>query len=121
MAIVTSSAADDRGTPVYIEVDTAPSSDGLGEIYGEVGTRAHPAARVMDAGRDIYADGLRLARTLAAQAASRLGDLGDGLGPDEVELQLAIRLDAELGAVLVRSRAEAQLQVTFRWAPGQTS
>ncbi|MHB9858273.1 CU044_2847 family protein [Streptomyces sp. YIM S03343] len=124
MAIVTHSAADDRGTPVYIEVDTAQSSDGLDEIYGGVGTRGNPAARVVGMTRDVYEDGLRLARTLAAQAAGRLGDLGDlgeGLTPDEIELQLAIRLDAELGAVLVKSSAEAQLQITFRWAPGSAS
>jgi hypothetical protein len=125
MAIVTHSAADDRGapvgTPVFIEVDTAPSSDGLDEIYGGIDTRANPAARVVEMTRDIYEDGLRLARTLATQAAGRLGDLGEGLRPDEIELQLAIRLDAEVGAVLVKSGAEAQLQVTFRWTPGQTS
>lgn len=118
MAIVTHSAADGPGTPVYIEVDTAPPPDGLGGIYDGVGTRANPAARVVDMTRDIYEDGLLLARTLAARAADRLGDLGEGLRPDEIELQLSLRLDAELGAVLVKSGAEAQLQVTFRWAPG---
>ena len=58
---------------------------------------------------------------LAGQAARGLSDLGEGLKPDEVELQLSIRLDAELGAILVKSGAEAQLQVTFRWTPGNAS
>lgn len=137
MAIVTYPAADGRGTPVHIEVDTVPPPEGEGTtpppggtadaapppegvdgIYEGVDTRALPWARAADRTRDVYEDGLRLARTLAAQAANRLGDLGEGLRPDEIELQLAIRLDAELGAVLVKSSAEAQLQVTFRWTPG---
>jgi len=40
--------------------------------------------------------------------------------PDELEVQLAVRLDYELGAVLVaKGSAGAQLQVTMRWATGR--
>ncbi|CAM5584634.1 Trypsin-co-occurring domain-containing protein OS=Streptomyces fumanus OX=67302 GN=GCM10018772_50670 PE=4 SV=1 [Streptomyces fumanus] len=43
-----------------------------------------------------------------------LRGLEEALRPDEIELQLAIRLDAGV-ATLVRSGAEAQLQVALRW------
>ena len=35
--------------------------------------------------------------------------------PDEVELQLGITLNAELGAVLVKGKASAQLQLRMTW------
>ncbi len=69
----------------------------------------------------MYGDGLDLARRCAEQAATRFQGIADGARPDEIEVQLAIKLDASLGAVLVQSSAEAQLQVTFRWKPGAGS
>ncbi|MFJ4843956.1 CU044_2847 family protein [Streptomyces sp. NPDC088733] len=80
-----------------------------------------PAPFVTDIARNVFSDGLEPARRCAQQAATRLGELGHGLTPDEVELQLAIKFDATLGAVLAKSGAEAQLQVTFRWKPGSGS
>ncbi|WP_327400532.1 HD domain-containing protein [Streptomyces sp. NBC_01288] len=123
MAIVTRVAADgpDRERPIYVEVDTAPTPDGLKDMYDGIDTRENAAERVLAVARDVYGDGLELARNCARQAAGRLHDLGEGLTPDEVELQLSIKLDAELGAFLVKSGAEAQLQVTFRWTPGSAS
>ncbi|MFF7447996.1 MULTISPECIES: CU044_2847 family protein [unclassified Streptomyces] len=121
MAIVTGVASDGLDGPVYVEVDGVPATGGINDVYRGIDTRGNPAERVMTAAREVYTDGLDLARRCARQAADRLGDLGDGLVPDEVELQLSIKLDAELGAILVKSTAEAQLVVTFRWKPGGTS
>ncbi|MFD4558745.1 CU044_2847 family protein [Streptomyces sp. NPDC058469] len=123
MAIVTRVAADgqDQQVPIYVEVDTAPLPGGLADMYDGIDTRENAAERVLAVARDVYGDGLELARRCARQAAGRLHDLGEGLTPDEVELQLSIKLDAELGAFLVKSGAEAQLQVTFRWTPGSAS
>ncbi|MEU9910829.1 CU044_2847 family protein [Streptomyces sp. NPDC051001] len=120
MTIVTGVAADGRDGPVYVEVDGVPAAGGVDDVYRGIDTRG-PADRVLEVARDVYADGLDLARRCARQAAQQLHDLGEGLKPDEVELQLSIKLDAELGAVLVKSGAEAQLQVTFRWNTGGAS
>ncbi|WP_428952349.1 CU044_2847 family protein [Streptomyces sp. cg35] len=117
MTIVTVAGANGRETPLYIEVDEVTPEDGLDSVYGGL-TRGNPAARVMEIAHDVYDEGLDLARRCAAQAATKLAELGQGVRPDEVELQLAIKLDATLGAVLAKSGAEAQLQVTFRWKPG---
>ncbi|MFF4116177.1 CU044_2847 family protein [Streptomyces sp. NPDC001714] len=122
MAIVRGVATDGRDGPIYVEVDGAPGgTGGPDDVYLGIDTRGNPAERVLEVARDVYADGLDLARRCARQAADRFADLGEGLKPDEVELQLSIKLDAELGAVLVKSGAEAQLQVTFRWTPGSAS
>jgi Tfp pilus assembly protein PilF len=118
MAIVTSTVTTAGAQPVYVEVEGELAADGLDALYGDAGTRANPAEKVIEIARDVYSDGLEMARRCAQQAATRLSDLGEGLKPDEVELQLAIKLDATLGAVLARTSAEAQLQVTFRWKPG---
>lgn len=122
MAIVRGPAGPPGGAPLYIQVDgpgagAAGVHDAAGVYDGEA-TRARPAERVMETARDVYGDGLALARRLAEQAAGSFAHIPQALRPAEVEVQLAIKLDASLGAVLVQTGAEAQLQVTFRWTPG---
>ncbi|MER7643527.1 CU044_2847 family protein [Streptomyces sp. NPDC126522] len=121
MAIVTGAAVDGLDGPIYVEVDAVTGGGGLDGVFDGIETRGNAAERVLEVTRNVYEDGLELARRCAIEAARRFGDLGEGLKPDEVELQLSIKLDAELGAVLVKSGAEAQLQVTFRWATDSTS
>jgi hypothetical protein len=114
MAVVVKSESAGYSAPIYVEVESAVAADGLGAIYDDQ-TREKAAEKVLAIARDVYGDGLDLARRCAEQAASRFRGLGEGVKPDEAELQLAIKLDAGLGAALVKSGAEAQLQVTFRW------
>lgn len=113
--------------PIYVQIDSAAlgaggagnGAAGVAGVYDGVDTRANPATRVIEIARDVYADGLDLARRCAEQAAARFDTLAGGARPDEIEVQLSIKLDASLGAVLVQTGAEAQLQVTFRWTPGE--
>lgn len=108
-------AGADGPIPVEVDTDLDPDApDGLDLVYGDEETRDGAARRVSRAARDVYSDGLDLARRCAAQAVRRFGDLDAGLRPDEIELQLAIKIDAGT-AFLVKSGAEAQLQITFRW------
>ncbi|MGD1222267.1 CU044_2847 family protein [Streptomyces krungchingensis] len=103
--------------PIPVEVDTElgpGGSDDLDAIYGDESTRAGAARHVYEIAQDAYSDGLALARRCAVLAARRFGELEEHLRPDEVELQLSIKVDAGL-AVLVKSGAEAQLQITCRW------
>ncbi|MGW1532011.1 CU044_2847 family protein [Streptomyces aureus] len=100
--------------PIPVEVETDPASDGLDLVYGDVATRGGAAHRVVDAARDAYTDGVDLARRCAAQAVRRFQEFESSVRPDEIEMQLSIKLDAGM-AVLVKSGAEAQLQITFRW------
>lgn len=106
--------------PIPIEVESGADvkwSDGLQDVYGDEETRGGAAQRVVEVARDAYTDGLDLARRCAAQAVQRFGELDDRLRPDEIEMQLSIKVDAGVAA-LVRSGTEAQLQVTFRWRTG---
>jgi hypothetical protein len=117
VAIVRGPAGSPGGAPLLIQVE-APVQEGAAGVYDGIDTRARPADRVLDVARDVYGDGLDLARRLAEEAARRFSGMDEASRPAEIELQLAIRLDATLGAVVVTTGAEAQLQVTFRWAPG---
>jgi hypothetical protein len=118
MAIVSGPGHDAGAPPLYVQVDAAPEADGPAGIYAGRQTRADPAQRVIAIARDVYGDGLDLARRCAEQAAARFDTLAAATAPAEIEVQLAIKLDASLGAGLVQTGAEAQLQVTFRWTPG---
>ncbi|MEU3222192.1 CU044_2847 family protein [Streptomyces sp. NPDC006976] len=126
MAVVVGSPApgEDGPIPVVVDVEAftatgAPVTD-ADSLYGSEETRdgAGAARRALGAAGDLYGDGLDLARRCASQAMRRLGDLGDGLRPDEVELQVGITFEAGMAAV-VKAGAEAQIQVTFRWQPGR--
>ncbi|GAA4817865.1 CU044_2847 family protein [Streptomyces ziwulingensis] len=108
----------DGPVPVEVDAESVPSAaDGLDLVYGDEGTRDGAGPRVVRVARDVYADGLDLARRCAAQAVRHFDELQEGLRPDEIELQLAIKVDAGVAA-LVKSGAEAQLQITLRWRTG---
>ncbi|MFE9093707.1 CU044_2847 family protein [Streptomyces sp. NPDC007264] len=109
-------AGADGPIPIEVEADLGPDSppDGLHLVYGDEETRDTAAHRVVRVARDAYTDGLDLARRCAAQAVLRFGEIAEGARPDEIEMQLSIKVDAGVAA-LVKSGAEAQLQITFRW------
>ncbi|MGW3411967.1 CU044_2847 family protein [Streptomyces sp. NPDC000888] len=108
-------AGADGPIPVEVDTDLDPATaDGLDLVYGDEATRAGSGRRVVEVARDVYGDGLDLARRCAAQAVRRFGELEEHLRPDEIELQLSIKVDAGVAA-LVKSGAEAQLQITFKW------
>jgi hypothetical protein len=88
MTIVINRAVASQAGPIYIELDAA--GDGLDAVY-DVETRESPVEKVLDIARDVYGDGLDLARRCAEQAAKRFADVGEGLKPGEVELELVFR------------------------------
>lgn len=110
MAIVeTKHEINGQTVHINIEMDSAPSAK---SPYGE--TR-DIKEKVIESAQDYFADGMTLARHCAASMVESLQTLGAAVRPDEVELQLAIKLDAQAGAVLAKLGAEAQLQVTLKW------
>jgi hypothetical protein len=120
MPIVRVPGTDSSGEvlPIYVEVDTLvtdPTS-----IYGDELTREGAAEKVMTAARDWFSDGVELARSCAARVADGLVHLPEGVRrPDEFELQIAIKLDSQFGAVLAKASAGAQMQVSMRWRLGE--
>lgn len=109
MSVVAASGGTED--PIYIEVAAAPAGNG----DWDDDTRANPAEKAVAVARDLLGDGVQLARACAQRFTDGLKDLGKGVSPDEVELQLGITLDAELGAVLAKTKTSAQLQITLRW------
>lgn len=106
---------------IYIEVDQVRDVEPA-SIYAEVETRAEPAEKVVTLARDVFGEGVELARSCAARVARGLTGLPDTMKPDEFELQLAIK-EEHLGmtgflaesahhgchlAVLVRQSARLQ-------------
>jgi hypothetical protein len=99
---------------IYVEVDQVRDVEPA-SVYSEIETRAEPAQKVVTLARDLFGEGVELARSCAARVARGLTNLPDAMRPDEFELQLAIKLDAEVGAVITKAHAGAQLQVSMRW------
>ena len=95
---------------INIDMDSAPSAQ---TKYGE--TRGATSEKVIETARDYFADGMELARNCAASMVANMEGMGSAVRPDEVEMQLAIKLDAQAGAVLTKIGAEAQLQVKLKW------
>ena len=77
------------------------------------------AERVIESAEDLFGDGLKLAKNCATKVADSIDSMDDRIRPEQVEVQLAIKLDSEIGAVLAKASAGAQMQVTLRWSPSR--
>lgn len=95
---------------LYIEVDELPGED----LYGN--TRGGGVV-IPEAARDLFEDGLALARTCARQAVEGINKLDHTFRPEEFEVKLAIKLDSEVGAFLAKVSTGAQMEVTMKWKP----
>lgn len=99
------------GPPIQVEVETAPQA-GAG-VYRE--GREGGASRVIRATQDVFGEGLELARSCARRVAGSLGEITRESRPAEVTVQLSIKLDSQVGAVIAKAGAGAQLQVSMKW------
>jgi hypothetical protein len=112
---------DGETEPIYIEVDALdilkadPTS-----VYSTQETREKTAQKVITMAGDVFGESVQLIRDCAAKVAQGLASLpGEIHKPKEVELQLAIKVDAQLGAaVLAKISPGALMQVTLRWQFG---
>ncbi|MDL4813612.1 CU044_2847 family protein [Actinomadura opuntiae] len=107
------------GARILIEVD---ESDGeaaeaaeadLADIYGEA-TRGGLAEKVIRLSRPLFSEALDLVESCAEAMHARLEAMTDAK-PDELEMQLAVKLDTKAGAKIVELAGGAQLQVVMRW------
>jgi hypothetical protein len=58
---------------------------------------------------------MELAQNCATRVVKSMKEMGKATKPDEFQMQFAITLDTEVGAVIAKTRTEAQLQVTMTW------
>jgi hypothetical protein len=70
---------------------------------------------VVQQSKGAFSSGVDLIRHCAAQVVTGVQNLDDNLKPEEIEVQLAIKLGSAAGAVLVSLSSEAQLQVKLKW------
>jgi hypothetical protein len=111
MPIVRSSEeAEGESVSILVEVDHPPVQPG---VYGDV--RGGGAEKVIEGAQDVFGKGLQLARTCAVQVVENVRKVREDERPDEFQVQLAIKLDAEVGAILTKASAGAQMQVTMTW------
>lgn len=98
---------------ILVEVDKAPSKP---SPYDEP-HRGGPKEQIIESARDVFDDGLALARACAKKAVNGMQLLDNKFRPEEFEMKLAISLDSEVGAIVAKASAGAQMEVTMKWKP----
>src|SRR5947209_7531628 len=115
MPVIESTVTNNDGTiaTIYIEVDKP-----------EVISSANAFADTRDGQQvvsDVFNKGMDLIRTCAEQIVTTVKKVDQMARPAEFEVQLAIKLDSQVGAILAKTGAEAQLQVRIKWAKGSSA
>lgn len=93
---------------IAIEVDKLPAAPGP---YQDLRDGSKRLAVV----RDLFGEGMSLAQNSAARVVESMRQMNEAIKPDEFELQFAIKLDTEVGAIIAKTSTEAQLQVKMTW------
>ncbi len=103
---------------IYIQVDDKfKPQDESEPLYREISGQ-----KVIKAAGDLFGDGLAVTRNCAAKVIESVNKMGDNIKPNEFEIQLGITLDSEAGVpMLAKAGAEAQMQVTMKWALKENS
>jgi hypothetical protein len=96
---------------ILIEVDDVPPTN---DPYADDNLRS-PATNVLDASRDLFGEGVALARNCAAVVVENIRQLDATILPSAFEVQFAVKLSSEMGAIITKLGAEAQLQITMKW------
>jgi len=104
---------DGEEITIFVEVDQLPDEE---SVYKDLrGLDAAKAAKVVESVGDAFGDAMQLVRSCAVKVVSGIKSINEASRPDEFELKLAIKLDSEMGAVIAKVSAGAQLEVTMKW------
>ncbi|MDF5711353.1 MAG: CU044_2847 family protein [Nostoc sp. S4] len=121
--IKSTSLVEGQLVDIYIEVDRQPEVDVYNGYDPYENTRdgaAQKAAKVVQDVGDAFGDGITLARQCAAKAIQNFQQMHNNTKPDELELQLGIKVGSEVGAIIAKASGEAQIQVTMKWKLKET-
>lgn len=77
--------------------------------------RGSTAIDVIEKAQGAFRSGVELVKQCATQVVEGVHNLDDTLKPEELQIQLAIKLGASAGAFLTNLNSEAQMQVTLKW------
>ncbi|NEP10557.1 MAG: hypothetical protein F6K14_10125 [Symploca sp. SIO2C1] len=111
--IKSTSEVDSEQVDIYIEVDEIPEVSDSDNPYQDV--RESLGKKSLKAVSNLFGDGLALSRKCAVESVRSVNQMHDTVKPNEFEVQLAIKLNSEVGAVLTKFGGEAQMQVTMKW------
>ena len=112
--------AFDDGTSILVEVVPSPTSDGDALVRGDLPEGTRPTVPISRAGDVVeraemaLSDILRPLVPLLQSVHNVISDTVDR--PDEIAVQLALKLSSELKLLVVNSNGEASLSVTAKWA-----
>ncbi len=95
---------------IYIEVEKEPPVYDTDDLFRENATQ-----KAVKAVGDLVGDGLKLSHQCAAKVIESVNKMNNAIKPNEFEVQLAIKLDSEMGAVIAKASAGAQMQITMTW------
>ena len=109
---------DGEQIDIYIEVDEEPEVPDSDNPYQDV--RESIAKKAIKAVGNVFGDGLALSRRCAREVIHSVNQMDDEVKPNEFEVQLAIKLNSEVGAALTKLGGEAQMQVTMKWTLKET-
>jgi hypothetical protein len=101
---------DGEAIEINIEIDDVPDAF---DPYADQDLR--DASQVLAKTSDLFGKGLELARTCAGVVFNTIQEMDAAIRPSEFEIQLAIKLNAETGAIITKLGAEAQMQVKMLW------
>ncbi len=111
--IKSTSEVEGEQIDIYIEVDEEPQVPDSENPYQDV--RESIAKKAIKAVGNVFGDGLALSRRCAREVSHSVNQMDDEVKPNEFEVQLAIKLNTEVGAALTKFGGEAQMQVTMKW------
>jgi len=101
---------DGQTIEIHIEVDDVDiQSDPYATQHHRDGNQ------ILEKTNNLFGKGLALARDCAGVVFQTIQDMDTAIRPSEFEIQLAIKLNAETGAIITKLGAEAQLQVKMLW------
>ena len=96
---------------IQIEMDEAPPPNPYGNVRGAEDL----TKKVVQTARDVFGDGMKLAHDCAVSVVHTIRQMPDNVRPNEFEVQFAVKLNSEVGAVIAKMSTEAQLQISMKW------
>ncbi len=106
--LIDTQTIDGQEITIAIEVDKLPDKSGPYQNLRE-------GNKGLEIASDLFEDGMKLAKNCAIRVINNLKEMSEVTKPDEFQMQFSIKLDTEVGAIIVKTSTEAQLQVTMTW------
>lgn len=98
---------------ILIEVEKAPEIED--DYYTDTRDLRERAREAIAAVDGVFGEGLRLAQRCAVRARDSLATMAESVQPDEFDIQFAIKLDSEVGAVIASTTTGGHIQVSMKW------